>query len=153
MLHYRSVKIWKHVDVSFGVFEYEVSQDSRQKRSDHSPSDGRFCFLILCRQKVNLFLLQAALKKLFGKLETTVRVKNVFSPPLFRIFAKTLRIDLLILFFSGSAHAKFENFSTTINTSDFQTFSACDALRKLKMRRTKKIEKNFAAHLLQTKLL
>jgi len=40
---------------------------------------------------------------------------NVFSPPLFRSFAKALRIDLPVLFFSGSAYAKFENFPTTIN--------------------------------------
>ena len=49
MLHCRIVKIWKHVDVSFGVFECEVSPDSRPKRSDQSDGDGRFCFLILCR--------------------------------------------------------------------------------------------------------
>ena len=49
MLHCRIVKIWKHVDVSFGVFQCEVSPDPRQKRSDHSLGDGRFCLLILCR--------------------------------------------------------------------------------------------------------
>jgi len=49
MLRCRIVKICKHVDVSFGVFECEVSPDSRQKGSDHSLGDGRFCFLILCR--------------------------------------------------------------------------------------------------------
>jgi len=32
---------------------------------------------------------------------------NVFSLPLLRIFAKVLRIELPVLFFSGSAHAKF----------------------------------------------
>ena len=31
---------------------------------------------------------------------------NVFRPLLFRVFAKPLRIDLPVLFFSGSAHAK-----------------------------------------------
>ena len=76
MLHCRIVKIWKHVDVSFGVFEYEVSPGSRAKRSDHSLGDGRFCFLILCRWKVNLFLLRAALKKLVGELETTIRIQK-----------------------------------------------------------------------------
>ena len=45
----------------------------------------------------------------------SVYKNNVFSQPLFRIFAKALVIDLLLLFFSGSAHAKFENFSTTID--------------------------------------
>jgi len=40
---------------------------------------------------------------------------NVFSPPLFRSFAKALRMDLPVLFFSGSAYAKFESYSTTIN--------------------------------------
>ena len=49
MLHCRIVKIWKHVDVSFDVFECEVSPDSRPKRSDQSLGDGRFCFLILNR--------------------------------------------------------------------------------------------------------
>jgi len=49
MLHCRIVKIWKHVDVSFGVCECEVSPDSRPKRSDQSLGDGRFCFLMLCR--------------------------------------------------------------------------------------------------------
>ena len=49
MLHCRIVKTWKHVDVSFGVFECEVSPDSRPKRSDQSLGDGKFCFLILCR--------------------------------------------------------------------------------------------------------
>ena len=48
ILRCRIVKIWKHVDVSFGVFECEVSPDSRQKRSDHSLGDGRFCIVILC---------------------------------------------------------------------------------------------------------
>jgi len=47
ILRCRIVKIWKHVDVSFGVFECEVSPDSRQKRSDHSLGDGRFCIVIL----------------------------------------------------------------------------------------------------------
>jgi len=57
---------------------------------------------------VNLFLLKVALKKLVDELETTVRDKNnVFSPPLLRIFAKVLRVELLVLFLSGSAHAKF----------------------------------------------
>ena len=60
-------------------------------------------------------LLQAALNKLAGNVETTVRVQKQRLQPLFIIFAKALRIDLLVLFFSGSAHAKFENFSTTIN--------------------------------------
>ena len=49
--------------------------------------------------------------------------KNVFSPPLFRIFTKALRIDLFILFFSCSAHAKFENFqrqSTPVTLKLFQ---------------------------------
>ena len=48
------------------------------------------------------------LKKLVGELETTVRLQknNVFSPALFRIFAKILRIDLPVLFFSSSAHTK-----------------------------------------------
>jgi len=56
---------------------------------------------------VNLFLLKVALKKLVAELKTTVRDKNnVFSPPLLRIFAKVLRVELLVLFFSGSAHAK-----------------------------------------------
>ena len=47
----------------------------------------------------------------------SVYKNNVFSPPLFTIYAKALRGDLLVLFFSGSAHAKFENFSTTIKTN------------------------------------
>jgi len=33
-------KVWKHVDISFGVFECEVTPDTRQKRSDHSLGDG-----------------------------------------------------------------------------------------------------------------
>ena len=44
-----SRNVWKHIDVSFGAFECEVSPDSRGKCSDHSLGDGRFCFLILCR--------------------------------------------------------------------------------------------------------
>jgi len=65
---------------------------------------------------VNLFLLRVTLKKLVGEFETTVRAqKQGLQPPLFRIFAKALRIDLSVWFFSGSAYAKFENFSTTIN--------------------------------------
>ena len=76
MLHCRIMKIWKRVDISFGVFECEVSPDSRPKRSDHSLGDGRFCFLILCHWKVNLFLLRAALIKLVGELETAVRVQK-----------------------------------------------------------------------------
>ena len=63
MLHCRIMKIWKRVNVSFGVFECEVSPDSRPKRSDQSLGDGRFCFLILCHSKVNMFLLSVALKK------------------------------------------------------------------------------------------
>jgi len=65
---------------------------------------------------VNLYPLRVALKKLVGELETTVSVqKQHLQPPLFRIFAKALRIDLSVLFFNGSAYAKFENFSTTVN--------------------------------------
>ena len=65
---------------------------------------------------MNRFLLRVTLKKLVGELETTIRVqKQDLQPPLFRIFAKALRIDLSVLFFSGSAYAKFENFSTTLN--------------------------------------
>jgi len=53
---------------------------------------------------------------LFGDLATTVRFqKQRLQPSLFIVFAKALRIDLPVLFFSNSAHAKFENFSTTIN--------------------------------------
>jgi len=67
---------------------------------------------------VNLFLLRAEMKKIVVELETTIRVQNnVFSPSLFRIFAKALRIDLAVCLFSGFVHAKFENFSTTINTN------------------------------------
>jgi len=64
---------------------------------------------------VNLILLRVALKKLVGELETTVSVQKRLQPTLLKMFAKALRIDLSVLFFSGSAHAKFENFSTTIN--------------------------------------
>ena len=49
MLRCRIVKIRKHVDVSFGVVECEVSPDSIQKPSDHSLGDGRFCLVILYR--------------------------------------------------------------------------------------------------------
>ena len=67
---------------------------------------------------MNLFLLRVALKKLVGELETTVRIqKQRLQPPPFRIFAKALRIDLPVLFFRGTAHAKFENSSTTINVN------------------------------------
>ena len=105
-----SWKVWKHVDISFGVFECEVSPDSRQKCSDHSLCDGRFCFVILRRWKSEFW------KSLLANSRPRFVYKNnVFSPPLFRIFAKYLRIDSPDLFFSGSAHAKFENFSTTIN--------------------------------------
>jgi len=69
-------KVWKHVDVSFGVFECEATPDTRQKRSDHSLGDGSFCFVILWRKKMNLFLLQPLLKKLVGKLETTIPVQK-----------------------------------------------------------------------------
>jgi len=61
---------------------------------------------------VNLFLLKVALKKLVAELKTTVRDKNnVFSPPLLRIFAKVLRVELLVLFFCGSAHAVLKLFN------------------------------------------
>jgi len=105
-----SWKIWKHVDVSFGVFECEVSSDSRQKRSDHSLSDGRFCSVILWRWKSEFWK-----SLLVNSRPRSVYKNKVFSPPLFRIFAKALRLDFPVLFFSGSAHAKFENFSTIIN--------------------------------------
>jgi len=49
MLHCRIVKVWKLVNVSFGVFEREVSPDSRRKRSDHLLGDGRSCYVNLCR--------------------------------------------------------------------------------------------------------
>ena len=76
---------------------------------------GGFCFVILCRWKVNPLLIRVALKKLVVELDITVRLqKQRFQPVLFRIFAKVLRIDLPVLFFSGSANAKFEKFSMTI---------------------------------------
>jgi len=64
---------------------------------------------------VNPLLIRVALKKLVVELDITVRLqKQRFQPVLFRIFAKVLRIDLPVLFFSGSANAKFEKFSMTI---------------------------------------
>jgi len=119
MLHCRIVKIRKHVDVSFGVFECEVSPDSRHKRSDHSLGDGIFCFLILWRWKKWIcFFLGWRWQSLLANTRPRSAYKyNIFNPPLFRIFAKALRIDLLVWFFSRSAYAKFENFSTTINTN------------------------------------
>ena len=51
MLHCRIVNIWKHVDVSFGVFECEVSPDSRPKLSDHSLDDRRFFFCFCAVEK------------------------------------------------------------------------------------------------------
>ena len=56
---------------------------------------------------MNLFLLKVALKSLLANSRPRYVYKNnVFSPSLLRIFAKVLRIELPVLFFSGSAHCK-----------------------------------------------
>jgi len=56
--------------------------------------------------------------------EVVLRDKNnVFSPPQLRIFAKVLRIVSPVLFFNGTAYAKFYDFSTTINMNVWPSFN------------------------------
>ena len=112
ILRCRIVKIWKHVDVSSGVFESEASPDSNQKRSDHSLGMEDFVSLFCAFKKVNPFLPRVALKKLVGEFETHGPcTKATSSSILFlEVLQRRLGMDLPVLFFSGSAMQSLKDF-------------------------------------------
>jgi len=78
MLRCRIVKIWKHVDVSFGVFECEVQYHHIRDKSVliiRSVMED-FVSLFCAFKKVNPFLPRVALKKLVGELKSTVHAQK-----------------------------------------------------------------------------